>query len=135
MKNYKNLAVVLSLVFVSGLLTFAACGGSSNGGSSSGGDDLSDYFTAPERVEDIVYVVFNEVVEFGSDAWATALFAGLVIASESANLQDMVGVGMALTSGQANLYYVDNASFTDWMQDRISTDDLIDRVQYLEFDL
>ena len=95
--------------------------------------DYEEYFTDPEREEDIVYVIYyNEIESQEDEEWALALLLGFDYAFSYAVTGDTLGVGIFFTDGSGKIYFVERNLYNEYMDDEISDDQFIDSIRWID---
>ena len=95
-------------------------------------DKLKGYYTDPEKIKDYVFVAYNYKLEHSSDEWAAALLGGFLIDYNSPYYAEYYAVAFAYKDGTSNAYRVKSTYFTQLLQNTISQDRFIYKVEKID---
>ncbi len=94
---------------------------------------LADFYSLPEREDTLVYVTFKEEVDAqDKELFAASVIGGFQVASGSANLSDYLGVKIAFKDGIQRIFFILNAVYIDFLNEKITPEQLFDSISFKE---
>ena len=125
-------------------LGFFSCGttsSSSTSSSSSSTDDVYDYFTVPERSDNMVFTVYSGYTfptKMSDDDWnmlALALILGYDYCASYAGSSDMLAVGFLMTNNKGKVYIAWYNDYQDFINGKIDADAFLGKLTIEDLDL
>jgi hypothetical protein len=102
----------------------------------SGDINYDKYFTRPERENGMSYVFYNNIIDPEDNSqFGYALLYGLEFASEKAEADDSLAVGMYFTGSKGRIYLIQKKAFDEFHRKKLTTEALLKYLTVKEIDL